>query len=169
MIACGYAFVFGKAHPDSFTWEWTAAVSTVAPSQQWLRIHEQLENGRPWFLLGAFYYAMTTITIPILCATDLKTLKTITYPVRGRSTGYAFHMTRGGKRWFHVETANHWLEHFDAQLHHHAQNMREKWRIVDITTGKIVKTNVREDYVGTPFVISEEVLNMGKPWKHVHN
>lgn len=112
---------------------------------------------------------MSTITIPILCVTDLATGKTIKYPLLGRKTGYAFHMTKGGKRWFHVFTANHWLEHFDAQLHYRAQNMREKWRIVDVTTGKVIKTNAHEAYKGEPFVISEEVLSMGRPWKYTHN
>lgn len=74
-------------------------------------------------------------------------------------------MTVRGK-WRHILCVNDPLEAFDTGIQHTARMLREKWRIVSTTTGQIVKTNAHQEYSGTPFVISEEVLNMGRLWRH---
>lgn len=111
-------------------------------------------------LFGAFYFAMRQQTyIPTLCVTDYKSGQRVHYA----SKGYAFQMTVRG-RWKHVLTMTNMLEGFDAGIQHTARMLNEKWRVVELATGKIVKTNAHPVYQGESYVISEEVRNMGKLW-----
>lgn len=111
--------------------------------------------------LVSLFFAMTQPIIhPTLCVTHYKTNKRVRY-----SGSYACQMTVRGK-WKHVTCINDALEAFDIGIQHTARMLREKWRIVEIATGKVLKTNAHQEYSGTSFVISEEVLGMSNIWRH---
>lgn len=100
----------------------------------------------------------STIIHPTLCVTHYKSGEQVRY--NGK---YVCQMTVRG-RWKHVTCVNDPLEAFDIGIQHTARMLREKWRIVEVSTGNIVKTNAHPTYSGEAFIVSEEVRNMGKLW-----